>query len=237
MRMHRRQPVAIGSRAHPAADRFVVSELAPARRVPSANRQVIHRALRSRWNAFGRGLRESLEQYVNNALRSLDIAAGHGRRRLRIHNRTVRRNHRERIENTCACGYVARQQTAKDVINRRHRDRFDRIDRAAHLLVSAREINHRRIALDRDRCRNANRLINFAVVIEPVFRRINAIGQRAQFRPHQPRGVINQMIRISISLFESIAFNHLKQTRFANAQRAKLRGEIALALFAPAHVG
>src|SRR5688500_17222599 len=70
-----------------AADGFVVGERLSVF-VRAADGEVVHRALRSRRNPIWQGLRERGKRQIDDALRSLDIAARDGGRKARVHNRT-----------------------------------------------------------------------------------------------------------------------------------------------------
>src|ERR1700681_3917726 len=101
-----------------------------------------------------------------------------------IHYRSLRRDYFERLDETRAGRNIAGNQTAKDVRDGRHSDRFDRIQRAGHLRRTPGEIDLRAIAFDGDMNANRDFAAADAVIIKRVTGFITAIRDLFDGMPH-----------------------------------------------------
>src|SRR5262249_11167096 len=193
------------------------SELPATAFVPSANGQIIHRALRGGRDQVGNGLGQSSQQHIDNALRRFDISAGYRRRRQGVDDRARRRDDADGFDDARARRDVARDQTAEDVVDGRNRYRLDRVDRPADLRRTAREINFRLLPDNLYSDGDWRRVIRFAVVVQKIFRLIDSIGNRGERAPHQPRRVINQVRGVLIGLLETVTLDNLQQSPAADS--------------------
>ena len=92
-------------------------------------------------NAIGNRLRQRLQQHVDNALRSFDIATGDRRGRSGVDHGSGWSDDADRTHQAGGGGHVLAQQAAEDVEARRVRDRLDGVDRALNLRVAAGEVD------------------------------------------------------------------------------------------------
>ena len=78
--------------------------------------------------------------------------------------------------------------------------------------------------------------IGHAVVVQPILRAEIAGGHGAQFRAHQPLGIIEQLLDQRLQLRFAVLLYQLQHPLLADAAGANLRLQVAFALFRGAHV-
>ena len=114
----------------------------------TADGHVVHGALAGRGNALRQGLGQRAQHDIGDALRCLDVAAGHGRGRLRIDDTVLRRDHGHRRKAAVVHGRVVVDQAAHRVIAGRLGDGDDCVERSVHDRGRAIEVEGDPVALD-----------------------------------------------------------------------------------------
>src|SRR5579863_2037695 len=133
MSMQSRSAGSAGGSASAAGDGLVVGELAGAKTIVAADREIRHRARAGGWHAIRRGLRQRAEEHIDDALRGLDVAAGNRGGRERIDDRAGRRDQLDRAHQAGVGGHGLGGETLHHIESGGECDRVIGVDRAAHL--------------------------------------------------------------------------------------------------------
>ena len=116
--MDARYAIAVGSRARPTRNCFVVCVRLTVARIHAANGQVVHGARTCRWNPVGNHFGKGPQQDIGNALRGFDVTARHRRGEFCIDNRPFRQNQFHWPHESGSSRRFLRQQTAQDIERR-----------------------------------------------------------------------------------------------------------------------
>src|SRR5208282_3483461 len=137
--------------AHATGDSFVISEgLLGARvivsriivsRIRAADGEVVHGSGGSGGDAVGNRLRQRFQKYVDNSLRSLNVASSDGGGRLCVDHGSRWRDYTDGAHEAGGGGHVLAEQAAEDVEAGRVGDGLYRVDRALDLRVAAGEVD------------------------------------------------------------------------------------------------
>ena len=222
-------PIAQGRGAAPTGNRLVVGERKlRARRMNSAEGEVVHRALAGRGNSLRSRSRKGAEQRVHHPLRGFDIATGNRGGKHSIHNCAAWGNHSKRTQESGSCWYVIAHQTAEYVVYGGDCDGFDGIHVSGALRSRSRKIHNSGIRFDSNTHANSQWLVADSIAIEKIFRAICSGPQRANHRLHHFLGIIEQVFRIELHLRQSVLCRYLAQSTFAETAGGNLRGEVTL---------
>src|SRR5581483_10791713 len=124
------------TRSHAARNSFVICERLHGPRRDSADREVVHGAGSGSGNLCWYGVRKSLQQYVYDTLRCLNVPSGNRRRWTRVHHGAFGREHLDGPHQARRRGHVFRQQAAENVEACGIGDCLYRIDTALHLRIA-----------------------------------------------------------------------------------------------------
>src|SRR4029077_3019522 len=127
------------TRAHTTGDGLVIGEGLAGAWIDAAEGEVVHGAGGRGWDAVGNRLRQRFQKYVDNSLRSFDVAASNSRGRFRIDHGSQWSDDTDGVDQTGGGGHVFAKQGAEDVEAGRVGDRLDRVDRALDLWGAAGE--------------------------------------------------------------------------------------------------
>src|SRR6266702_7655071 len=165
-------PIANGGCTAATRNRFVVGEGPRARRMNSAEGDVVHRALAGGGNSLRGRFREGAEQRVHHPLRGFDIATGNRGGRHSIHNCAAWGNHSNRAQESGRCWHVFADQTAKYVVYGGDCDGFYGVHVSGALRSRSRKIHSGGIRIDSNADANAQWLLTDSIAIEKIFRAI-----------------------------------------------------------------
>ena len=194
---------------------------------------------------LGQRLGQRAQQHVNDALRGLNISAGHGCRWTRIDDGTLGRDQLDRAHQSGGRGNVFAQQAAEDVEAGGIRDGFHGVDAALHLRRAAGEIDDdgSRLAARSFCCarkgdahRNAHGRVADAIVVEHVLGGVASRGRGRQKCAHHFLGVIQQRSRGTLHARDAVTRAQFEQPRAAGVARRQLRAEVAFALLGSANI-
>ena len=135
------QPVESRSGPHAATQRLVVRESPAATWVDAAKRHIVHRALARGRDPIRQRVRQRAEYDVGDALRGLDVAAGHRRRPARIDYGPLGRCHGERPGQPVVVQDVLTDEAPQGVETRGPRDGKVRVHAAGGLPGRAPEVD------------------------------------------------------------------------------------------------
>ncbi len=230
-------PVAAQCRAHAAVEeehvgvgfaRFSRHGVAHARLVHAPHRRTARRH---------HAIRHDLPQAAEHQHRQImpDQHARSARcRELRMHDAALRRTDADRAERA----FVVRQGRAGADFHAVHRHRIGiahgAVDRPVHLRIGAGIVDVDRIAIDRQRHADGDRLVEHAVGLQ--FAAIGAVGQRADRRAHRGFAAAVNFRCQSAQIGQRIGIHQRGDPFLHQVERDDLRPQIAERLVGRAHV-
>ncbi len=204
-----------------------------------AEGQVVHRPLRGGGDETGQGGGQRAEDDVDDALRRLDVAGGHGVGRARVEQGAGRDAHGQRGEDALIHRQVTQQSqgnAAQAVDDGRFDDGRHGVEVAGHSRGGAGEIDRQRVAGHGDGGANGHRGIALAIVVQRVGEAIDAVGDAGDGGAGQRLGVGDEGLSLAQRLGQAVAADDLPQTCRAGGVGGQLRRQVAVALPGRAHV-
>ena len=226
-----------GAPAGAAGNRLVIGVRAALAGVVATDGDVVHGAAARRSNARRHCLRQRPEHHVDDALRGLHVAAGHGAGKGAVDHRALVGHNPYGHHTAVIERKLLRRQGTNAVIHRRHGDRPVGVHAAAHLRVSAAEIDlYLRVAHPHGHP-NVHRFRTNTVVVHHVLKPVVALGNGVDHVPRHAFRVVQQLVAVVPDLGQAVLVDDLLQPALAGAVGGDLGGQVALALARCAHVG
>ncbi len=183
--MDRARPVGVGAGALATAGRLVVGEAV------AGQGEVVHRALALRGGRRATG--KSREDEVGNATRRLDVARGHGGRRLRVEQAALRCANLDRPVRAGRRRRVRIGQHPHDVEGGRLGDGERAVEVAAHLVRRSREVEDQLVAGHGRAHPQLDLLTSVSPALEDVARLVRAVVELCDRGPGAPLGVVEDL--------------------------------------------
>ena len=215
--------------------REYTDEIAAAARMRAADRDDTNRTEKGRRCLVGNRLRKRTKHHVDDPAHWIEVAAT--RRRVFGRQQGARRH----VETDRAEGSTVDRDVGEDVLDRdvtRGQGRVARhVLRSTRLRAGAAEIKMHLLALDGDRQAHRNRLVDDAVVVDPVLEAVGAIGQVGDVGAHLALRIGDHFIEALAEHLAAVFLDQRLDAAVADGKHVGHRRQVAGNFGRQAHVG